>query len=67
MKKIKQAAILHYSPVYLSISRTVNPQRPRGRLHTTTFNTQNSTFPPENACMFSVDLRTNNDYFPIQH
>jgi hypothetical protein len=30
-----------------------------------TFN--NSTFCPHSVFMFCVDLRTNSDYFPIQH
>jgi len=30
-----------------------------------TFN--NSTFYPNSVFMFCVDLRTNSDYFPIQH
>jgi hypothetical protein len=27
----------------------------------------NSTFCPHSVCVFCVDLRTNSDYFPVQH
>jgi len=35
--------------------------------YTTRFNIQNSTFCPHCIYVFCMDLRTNNDYFTIQH
>jgi hypothetical protein len=31
------------------------------------FNTKIYVLPTQRICMFCVDLRTNSDYFPIQH
>jgi hypothetical protein len=49
----------------------VYPLKPSGyyiRIHTTDFNTnQFSVLPTECIYVFCVDLRTNSDYFPIQH
>jgi hypothetical protein len=52
-----------------------NPLKPSGHsmyhpvviICTTSLTFTNSTFCPQTVFMFCVDLRTNSDYFPIQH
>jgi len=36
-------------------------------IYTTSLTLNNSTFCPQCIYVFCVDLRTNSDYFPIQH
>ena len=42
-------------------------QSPVVTIRTTSLTFTNSAFCPHSAFMFCVDLRTNSDYFPIQH
>jgi hypothetical protein len=45
-----------------------NPLKPRGHYMYHQFNIQQFYFLPTQCIyVFYVDLRTNNDYFPIQH
>ena len=47
---------------------TVNPLKPSGHYMYRQFNIQQSYVQPTQCIyVFCVDLRTNSDYFPIQH
>ena len=46
----------------------INPLKPSGHYMYLQFNIQQSyVLPTQCICVFCVDLRTNSDYFPIQH
>jgi hypothetical protein len=42
-------------------------QSPAVIIHITSLTFNNSTFCPQCIYVFCLDLRTNSDYFPIQH
>ena len=61
--------ILHLSLPFCKLSAVVfNRLMPSGHYNATICNTQKFYFlPTQCICVFCVDLRTNSDYFPIQH
>ena len=44
-----------------------NPLKSSGLYMYRQFNIHNSTFCPHSVFVFCVDLRTNSEYFPVQH
>ena len=51
-----------------SLSRNINPSKPSGHYMYRQFNIQQfHILPTQCIYVFCVDLRTNSDYFPIQH
>ena len=53
---------------FCSYQLNINPLKPSGHYIYRQFNIQQFYFLPTHCIyVFSVDLRTNSDYFPIQH